>query len=103
MSYADLLEIYWDRLGDDATRANAVGNDRGPQYRSGVYALSDKQLAAAEASLSKRQERFAKPIATEVERQKGVFWPAEEYHQQYLEKGGQSAKKRETEPIRCYG
>merc|ERR1719217_2023339 len=30
VSYADLLEIYWDRLGDDATRANAVGNDRGP-------------------------------------------------------------------------
>ena len=103
VSYDELLEIYWDRLGDDATRANAVGNDRGPQYRSGVYALSEKQLAAAEASLSKRQERFTKPIATEVERQKGVFWPAEEYHQQYLEKGGQSARKKETEPIRCYG
>ena len=42
-------------------------------------------------------------LKTEVERQKGVFWPAEEYHQQYLEKGGQSARKKETEPIRCYG
>lgn len=103
VSYADLLDIFWDRLGHDATRANGVGNDRGPQYRAGVYALSDKQLAAAKASLTKRQGRFAKPIATEVEAQRGVFWPAEEYHQQYLKKGGQSAKKKETETIRCYG
>ena len=103
VSYADLLDIFWDRLGTDATRANGVGNDRGPQYRAGVYALSDTQLAAAEASLTKRQARFAAPIATEVEAQLGVFWPAEEYHQQYLKKGGQSAKKKETETIRCYG
>ena len=31
------------------------------------------------------------------------FWPAEEYHQQYLEKGGQKADKGYLEPIKCYG
>ena len=32
-----------------------------------------------------------------------VFWPAEGYHQRYLEKGGQSAEKECEVPVRCYG
>ena len=32
-----------------------------------------------------------------------VFWPAENYHQRYLEKGGQSAAKNAVEKVRCYG
>ena len=32
-----------------------------------------------------------------------VFWPAENYHQRYLEKGGQSAAKNAPEKVRCYG
>ena len=39
---------------------------------------------------------------TEV-REATAFYPAEEYHQQYLLKGGQSARKGEMEGIRCYG
>jgi peptide-methionine (S)-S-oxide reductase len=42
------------------------------------------------------------PVVTEI-LPAGVYWPAEEYHQQYLQKGGQSAKKRANERIRCYG
>ena len=42
------------------------------------------------------------PIVTEV-KPATVFWPAEEYHQRYLEKGGQSADKNALEPVRCYG
>ena len=43
-----------------------------------------------------------RPIVTEVEKV-AKYYAAEAYHQQYLEKGGQSARKKETEPIRCYG
>lgn len=108
VSYSKLCELFWDRLGDDAMKPNQVGNDYGPQYRSGIYALDAKQLDAARASLLSRQEALARPIATEVEMQQGVFWPAEEYHQQYLSKGGrfgkpQSAEKGATDTIRCYG
>ena len=39
---------------------------------------------------------------TEIETA-ATFWPAEVYHQQYLEKGGQSAKKSDGSTIRCYG
>lgn len=41
-------------------------------------------------------------VKTEVESAE-QFWKAEEYHMQYLQKGGQSARKKETETIRCYG
>jgi len=79
-----------------------------PRYRAGIYTVSGEQLDQARASLVEVSKRFKKPVATEVEPMRGVFWPAEEYHQQYLEKGGrfgrpQSAAKGETETIRCYG
>ena len=32
-----------------------------------------------------------------------AFWPAENYHQRYLQKGGQSAEKNAPEKVRCYG
>jgi len=109
VSYDDLLAKFWARLGDDAFAHHRVGNDRGPQYRSGIYASSAAQLDAARRSLVARQaERPDARVHTEVEAIRGVFWPAEEYHQQYLEKGGrfgrpQSAAKGDTTPIRCYG
>jgi peptide-methionine (S)-S-oxide reductase len=43
-----------------------------------------------------------KPLATELLPSE-KFWMSEDYHQQYLEKGGQSAKKTAVEKIRCYG
>ena len=42
------------------------------------------------------------PIVTEVKKAE-VWWDAEEYHMQYLQKGGQDARKTATETIRCYG
>ena len=42
------------------------------------------------------------PVQTEVV-EAAKFWTAENYHLQYLQKGGQSAKKRAAEEIRCYG
>jgi len=55
------------------------------------------------ASLEKQQASApSKPIKTEVLEAK-TFWEAEDYHQQYLQKGGQDAKKEAKETIRCYG
>ena len=108
ISYARLCEAFWARLGDSAVRYQQVGNDRGPQYRSGIYTTTSAQLDVARKSLVDAQKKFASPIQTEVEPMRGVYWPAEAYHQRYLELGGrfnspQSAAKGATTPIRCYG
>ena len=54
----------------------------------------------AEEVLS-RQARFTE-VKTEI-KPAMEWWDGEEYHQQYLQKGGQSAKKEAAETIRCYG
>ena len=108
VSYEALCAKFWDRLGRDATSYQLVGNDRGPQYRAGIYTVTSDQLETARKSLVAQQAKHKEQIQTEVEAMRGFFWPAEEYHQQYLEKGGrfnspQSAAKGDTTPIRCYG
>ena len=85
---------------------NGQGNDRGTQYRTGIYWHSEEQKVAAEALVAEVEAK-GKVVATEVKKA-DTFWVAEKYHQQYLEKGGrlgngQSAKKGCTDPIRCYG
>lgn len=80
----------------------------GTQYRSGIYYYSEDQAKLAKESLEAKQEEFkGQKIVTEILPAK-KFYRAEEYHQQYLEKGGgrgskQSAEKGCTDPIRCYG
>ena len=49
-----------------------------------------------------REDGGGREVMTDV-REAAAFYPAEDYHQQYLLKGGQSARKGETEGIRCYG
>ena len=100
VSYADLLEIYWDRLGDDATRANAVGNDRGPQYRPASTRFP-RNSSPPRRRLYQSAKASRSPSATEVERQRGVFWPAEEYHR--LPRRAASPRRKRRRPIRCYG
>ena len=56
----------------------------------------------AEASMRIVQSKYSAPLATELIAA-STFWLAEDYHQQYLEKNGQSAKKGALEQIRCYG
>lgn len=80
----------------------------GNQYRSGIYYYNDAQAQLARESLEAKQKEFTdKKIVTEILPAKR-FYRAEEYHQQYLEKGGgrgakQSAAKGCNDPIRCYG
>jgi len=107
VSFDALCAVFWDRLGNDAIKYHQVGNDRGPQYRHGIYPTTPEQAEIARNSLAERQKTFNRPIATEIQ-DAAVFYPAEGYHQQYLEKGGrfgmpQSAEKGATDTIRCYG
>jgi peptide-methionine (S)-S-oxide reductase len=59
----------------------------GTQYRSAIFVYSDEQRQVAEASREAAQARVARPIATTIE-PASRFWPAEDYHQRYLEKRG---------------
>ena len=93
----------------DSTRLNCVGNDFGTQYRHGIYPHSPEQMEAARACVARVQAALppGKRCHTEVVEAQ-VFWPAEEMHQQYLQKGGrlgspQSASKGCTDSVRCYG
>jgi peptide-methionine (S)-S-oxide reductase len=85
VSYDDLVERFWSL--HDPTQVNRQGPDRGTQYRSAIFTHSSEQEAAARASRDRAQSRFRKPIATEIT-PASTFYPAEEYHQRYLERRG---------------
>jgi peptide-methionine (S)-S-oxide reductase len=85
VSYEELLDAFW-RL-HDPTQLNRQGPDVGDQYRSAIFFHSPEQEASAKASREAAQERFSKPIVTEIT-EAPEFWPAEDYHQRYLEKRG---------------
>ncbi|CAD6263313.1 unnamed protein product [Miscanthus lutarioriparius] len=98
--YDVLLDVFWAK--HNPTTLNRQGNDVGTQYRSGIYYYTPEQEKLARESLAAKQKEWKDTIVTEVLPARR-FYPAEEYHQQYLEKGGQSAKKSCSDPIRCYG
>ena len=83
VSYDQLLEVFWNL--HDPTQKNRQGPDVGSQYRSAIFFHGEAQRAAAEESREREQERRSRPIATEIAAA-GTFWPAEDYHQRYLEK-----------------
>ncbi|MDQ6888468.1 MAG: peptide-methionine (S)-S-oxide reductase MsrA [Gemmatimonadota bacterium] len=90
ISYDDLLAVFW--ANHDPTQMNRQGPDVGTQYRSAIFVHSPAQRQAAERSRAKLVEagRFRRPIATEITPATD-FYPAEEYHQRYLEKRGLSS------------
>jgi peptide-methionine (S)-S-oxide reductase len=83
VSYEELLELFWKE--HDPTQLNRQGPDVGTQYRSVIFFVKPEQETAAHASKEKAQERFRKPIVTEI-RPASEFYRAEEYHQRYFEK-----------------
>ncbi|HZR96055.1 MAG TPA: peptide-methionine (S)-S-oxide reductase MsrA [Gaiellaceae bacterium] len=87
ISYDEVLRLFWEN--HDPTQGMRQGNDVGTQYRSAIYATTDEQLVAAEASRETFQAELAKAgygeITTEIARA-GAFYYAEPYHQQYLAK-----------------
>jgi peptide-methionine (S)-S-oxide reductase len=86
-SYEELLRLFWEN--HDPTQAMRQGNDVGTQYRSAIYATTNEQLEAAEASREMFQTELTKAghgeISTEIA-PAGPFYYAEPYHQQYLAK-----------------
>jgi len=106
-SYESLLDTFFDRV--DPITVNGQGRDFGRQYRTGVYFHSLKQEQVARDRLIVEQKKIGnrRKIATECIAAM-PFWPAEKYHQQYLERGGQfsspqCAEKGCLDEIRCYG
>ena len=69
----------------DPTSVNKQGNDRGSQYRSGIYYVDETDKPIAEAVAARQQERYSTPIATEI-MPLDSFYLAEDYHQDYLDK-----------------
>lgn len=90
VTYETLLQHFWE--GHDPTQGMAQGNDRGTQYRSGIYTFSVDQEQKAEASMSVYGHRLRRsalgPITTEI-LPAAPFYFAEDYHQQYLAKNPQ--------------
>jgi peptide-methionine (S)-S-oxide reductase len=80
ISYEKLLETFWD--AHDPTTLNRQGADHGTQYRSIILYSSEAQKAAAERSKAEAQNRFKKPIVTEIVPLK-KFYQGEDYHQDY--------------------
>ena len=87
VSYERLLQAFFDM--HDPTQINSQGPDRGTQYRSGIYTVTDEQTAAAKAFIAtlNASDQLDRPIATEVKPAE-EFFIAEEYHQDYIDKTG---------------
>jgi peptide-methionine (S)-S-oxide reductase len=85
VTYDKLLSVFWQI--HDPTTLNRQGPDVGTQYRSAIFFHTPEQEAAAQASKAALQARSSRPIVTEIT-PASQFYPAEEYHQRYLEKRG---------------
>ena len=85
ISYKKLVEIFWRQI--DPTDSEGQFVDRGKQYRSAIFYLSEEQKAIAQTSKEnlEKTQVFQKPILTEIT-QAGPFYPAENYHQDYYKK-----------------
>jgi peptide-methionine (S)-S-oxide reductase len=84
ISYSEVLEIFWNT--HDPTTLNKQGADEGTQYRSVVYFHNDEQKKIAEDYKTQLNQSavFKNPIVTEIS-PFTVFYPAENYHQNYFE------------------
>ena len=83
ISLDKLLQYYFRVI--DPTSINKQGNDRGRQYRTGIYYQNEQDKAVIEAALKTLQSKYQAPIQIEVEPLKN-YVEAEEYHQDYLKK-----------------
>ena len=86
ISFDEILKVFFEN--HDPTQGNRQGNDRGPQYRSAIYTYSDEQTALAKEAISRYEAAYDRAVTTEL-RSAPKYYPAEDYHQQYLAKNPQ--------------
>lgn len=83
VSTDEILKVFFEN--HDPTQGNRQGNDVGTQYRSVIFTYNDAQREAAEAAKARYSEAYSRPVTTDIETAPD-YYPAEDYHQQYLEK-----------------
>jgi len=83
VSYQQLVDVFWHNI--DPFQANAQFCDTGPQYRSELFFSGEKQRDIAEKSRNAVEKRFKRKVVTKLT-EAGVFWTAEEYHQDFHKK-----------------
>jgi peptide-methionine (S)-S-oxide reductase len=88
VTYDQLLEEFFRH--HDPTTPNRQGPDVGTQYRSAIFTHGAEQERLAKESLDMYAARFRRPIVTEVV-PASTFWPAEEYHQRYVDRTGRAS------------
>ena len=87
ISFTELLTLFWE--GHNPTQGMRQGNDRGTQYRSGIYVFDESQRQLAKETQLRYQQKLtaaAHPAITTEIISAPPFYFAEEYHQQYLAK-----------------
>ena len=85
LDYQHLLDFFFQI--HNPTTLNQQGNDKGTSYRSAIFYQSEAEKETAEAMIEivNRSGRWPNPVVTTLE-PFTAFWPAEDYHQDYLEK-----------------
>jgi peptide-methionine (S)-S-oxide reductase len=85
VGYEKLLDVFWHNV--DPLTKDAQFCDHGNQYRTAIFVHDEEQRRLAEASKEalERSGRFRQPIVTEIVAA-SMFWPAEDYHQDYYKK-----------------
>mmetsp|Transcript_19730 Transcript_19730/g.47648 ORF Transcript_19730/g.47648 Transcript_19730/m.47648 type:complete len:431 (-) Transcript_19730:202-1494(-) len=116
-SYEQILNVYFERLaatlllsnttpdeGDVRTNETMSPSSKSMQYQHGIFYHDEEQRQVAEKYLSLTGEysRYTQKYNIEL-KEAAPFYDAEERHQQYLYKGGQSSRKGARGIIRCYG
>ncbi|OCL26201.1 peptide-methionine (S)-S-oxide reductase [Orenia metallireducens] len=90
ITYKELLELFWNN--HNPTTLNRQGVDVGTQYRSAIFYHNKEQEEIAKQSKEAlaNSNKYQNPIVTEIVAAT-TFYPAEEYHQKYLQKRGQNS------------
>lgn len=83
INLSTLLKYYFKII--DPTTLNQQGNDRGSQYRTGIYFSNEEDKKIIEEELKELQKKYTQKIVVECEKLKN-FFVAEDYHQDYLKK-----------------